>query len=122
MPNKFRHTLFNSIIGILSGLVLYDELINFLIFTVLCIATAMLPDIIEKPVNKYHRKFFHSYMAFFGALIIFAAISFNPLSGLLYGYSCHILLDKARTKSFADFKFERGSEKEVEPREQNNAS
>jgi len=103
MPRGNNHMLFNAFIGLLSGMALYDDFLNILLFSVLCILTASLPDYIEKPRSKYHRKFFHSWTAFTASLIIFTPFSFTPFSGLIYGYSCHILLDKARTKSFSKF-------------------
>ncbi len=97
MPRKTAHRIFNLLIGLFSGAVLYNQLTYILTFAVLCLASARLPDIIEKPKNKYHRGIFHSYFALAASFLAFAFFSFTPLSGIFYGYCCHVLLDKARS-------------------------
>ncbi|MFA5406466.1 MAG: metal-dependent hydrolase [Candidatus Nanoarchaeia archaeon] len=95
MPARKTHLIGALVIGLITGLLLYKEITYALIFTLLSGVTANLPDQIEKPTNSMHRSFFHSIIFFITLVIIMTLIVFNPLSGLVYGYITHLLLDYA---------------------------
>lgn len=121
MPRGYFHKLFNATLGLVAGLIIYHDWFDMALFTFFCIATASLPDRIEKPYNKYHRGAFHSWIACISSLALFFYFITNPLSGLLYGYSCHILLDKSRSKSFV-FNSKASNEEHVKPGEENESA
>lgn len=97
MPGKKAHFITTLIISPLTGLVIYNNIFYIIIFSLLALITTGLPDRIERPTNSLHRKFFHS-ITFFTILTISLTLAINnPLSGLIFGYLSHLLLDYART-------------------------
>ena len=98
MPAKKAHIITGLVLGFITGFIIYDNIFYVLIFTLLSGATADLPDLIERPTNSLHRKFFHSITLFTILIIMLLSIISNPVSGLIFGYLTHLLLDFARTK------------------------
>jgi len=96
MPARKAHLSFAIILGFITGLLLYDELTYALVFCLLSGFTAGLPDQIEKPTHSMHRGFFHSIVLFIILLVLITFIISNPLSGLVFGYITHLILDYAR--------------------------
>jgi len=97
MPNKKTHLIASLTLGLIAGLLLYDTIIYSLIFMLLSGVTAGLPDLIEKPTSSLHRGFFHSITFFVIIVVALAFIIWSPLSGLIFGYITHLLLDYSRT-------------------------
>ena len=98
MPRSLAHKSFNLLMSSLTSLMLYPDLLSVTAFTLTSLLSAKLPDVIEPPINKYHRGIFHSWTALITAFTGFAFLINNPLSGFLYGYSLHVLLDKSLTR------------------------
>ncbi len=97
MPNHKAHLITSLALGFIAGLLLYNELTYSVIFGLLSGVTASTPDRIEKPTSSLHRGFFHSITLFVFLIILMFFIVQNPLSGLVFGYITHLLLDYART-------------------------
>jgi len=98
MPNKKTHLLVSLLLGLIAGFLLYNDLIYALIFTLLSGLTATLPDQLEKPTHSLHRGFFHSIVFLIVLVIVLSLLVWTPLSGLVFGYITHLLLDFARGK------------------------
>ncbi|MCG3260828.1 MAG: metal-dependent hydrolase [Candidatus Heimdallarchaeota archaeon] len=120
MPRRLTHIAAGFILGIpLVGLSYYFFSIDFQylrLTLILSISTlpifvgSILPDIIERPTNPGHRKFFHSWFMlsiFFIASFVIAFVVIPRYDNILYvylifgfllGYFSHLLLD-ATTKS-----------------------
>ena len=72
---------------------------------------AILPDIIERPTNPDHRKFFHSWFIFAVMFIASFVMAFviipiydhlfyvYPIFGFCLGYFSHLLLDSTTRRS-----------------------
>ena len=97
MPAKKAHLIASLILGLIAGLMLYSSIVYSFIFMLLSGVTAGLPDRIEKPTSSMHRGFFHSITFFVILIIALSFIIWNPLSGLVFGYITHLLLDYSRT-------------------------
>ncbi|MHA1219383.1 MAG: metal-dependent hydrolase [Candidatus Heimdallarchaeaceae archaeon] len=120
MPRRLTHIAAGFILVIpLVGLSYYFFSIDFQylrLTLILSISTlpifvgSILPDIIERPTNPGHRKFFHSWFMlsiFFIASFVIAFVVIPRYDNILYvylifgfllGYFSHLLLD-ATTKS-----------------------
>ncbi|MHA1447624.1 MAG: metal-dependent hydrolase [Candidatus Heimdallarchaeaceae archaeon] len=120
MPRRLTHIAAGFILVIpLVGLSYYFFSIDFQylrLTLILSISTlpifvgSILPDIIERPTNPSHRKFFHSWFMlsiFFIASFVIAFVVIPRYDNILYvylifgfllGYFSHLLLD-ATTKS-----------------------
>ncbi len=95
MPKKYEHLIFTFILSAFVGLIFYN-LIGAVIFLLCSLITYDLPDKIERPTSKFHRKFYHS-ITFFVILFLLFGLSFNsPFSGVLFGYLTHLILDYSR--------------------------
>ncbi len=97
MPARRTHLIGSIIIGLITGLLIYKSIIYSLIFSLLCGVSSDLPDRIERPTNKFHRGFFHSITFFLFLLIILYYSIQNPVSGLIFGYITHLILDYSLT-------------------------
>jgi len=96
MPNKKTHLIVTLMLGFITGLLVYNNLFYALIFTFFSGVTAVLPDQIEKPTHSLHRGFFHSIVFFVILVICLSFIIWTPISGLVFGYITHLLLDYAK--------------------------
>jgi len=93
MPSKHYHQAFGLTLGLITGLCIYKVFSEVMLFTVCALMSSRFPDYLEKPVNKYHRGFFHSKTFLLILIIALIYLSVNPLSGLILGYLSHLLLD-----------------------------
>jgi hypothetical protein len=96
MPKKIEHLVTSLILGLVAGLLIYDEFIYSLIFTLFSGVTAVVPDVIEKKSKEKYKGFFHSKFFFIILLVLLFFIIQNPVSGLVFGYLTHLLLEYAR--------------------------
>ena len=121
MPSRMVHMLGGIIIGIpIVGVVYYffSEEMNYFLFSgvlavslVLISFGSLLPDIIERPTNPEHRKFFHSWFIFSISFIAIFITCFviiprytqvfliYPLLVFFLGYFSHLLLDSTTKRS-----------------------
>jgi len=97
MPAKKAHVVLTAAISLVTAFFLYNNAFSVIIFTALAVSTATLPDRIERPTSRYHRGFFHS-LFLLGILIILMTYTVSsPLSGLIFGYITHLVVDYSRT-------------------------
>ncbi|MBD3312655.1 hypothetical protein GF352_04355 [archaeon] len=89
MTNKGFHVAVVIIMGLIAGLLLYNNLIYVLIFALLSGVTSTFSGFVKK-------RFFRSKAFFLMLIIILVFIISNPLSGLVFGYVTYLLLDYAR--------------------------
>ncbi len=121
MPSRIIHIIGGAIIGVpIVGVVYYffsDEMNYFLFSGVLAVSLvlvlfgSLLPDIIERPTNPDHRKFFHSWFmlsisfiaTFITCFVIVPRFTqvfvIYPILGFLLGYFSHLLLDATTKRS-----------------------
>ena len=121
MSGKITHIAVGEIIGLpLVGLVYYffsAELNYFMLSLILAASLvsiflgAILPDVIERPTNPDHRKFFHSWFIFavtfiasfvmaFVVIPLYAQLFYvYPIFGFCLGYFSHLLLDSTTKRS-----------------------
>jgi membrane-bound metal-dependent hydrolase YbcI (DUF457 family) len=121
LPGKTTHVVIGEIIGLsLVGLAYYfftSEINYFTLALILasslaCIFLgAILPDLIERPTNPDHRKFFHSWFIFAVTFIASFVMAFvviplydhlfyvYPIFGFCLGYFSHLLLDSTTKRS-----------------------
>jgi len=115
LSGKITHVAIGELIGLpLVGLAYYffsSELNYFRLALILAVSLvciflgAILPDLIERPTNPDHRKFFHSWFIFAIFFIASFVIAFvviplynhlffiYPIFGFCLGYFSHLLLD-----------------------------
>ncbi|MCG3217012.1 MAG: metal-dependent hydrolase [Candidatus Heimdallarchaeota archaeon] len=120
MPSRKTHIIGGVIFSIpIVGGIYYYFASNFNYFLlsgilaaslVLVLFGSLLPDILERPSNPEHRKFFHSWFmlsfifitAFIACFVIIPRFDhvfiIYPIFGFLLGYISHLLLDST-TKS-----------------------
>ena len=121
MSGKMTHVAVGEIIGLpLVGLTYYffsSELNYFTLSLILAASLAsiflgvILPDLIERPTNPNHRKFFHSWFIFAITFIASFVMAFviiplydhlfyvYPIFGFWLGYFSHLLLDSTTKRS-----------------------
>ncbi|MHA1946898.1 MAG: metal-dependent hydrolase [Candidatus Hodarchaeales archaeon] len=103
--NKDEHIIIGFFIGILAGVFCsnFSEYFNFILyifFIGLSLIGSISPDLIEPPLGRSHRRFFHSFLMV-GVLIIIViwlnagnqSIITYLSTGFMLGYLSHLLLD-----------------------------